>query len=148
MDYSETKKKKPSNNRPLTDYAETKQSINIKIERISNLKKAIYIRNQQRDKILIEDIDDNDVDEIQNLIEESDDEIPSNIEEIVPSKHSNTINDEEVDDTIQIVADNAATALASHIATGIHRMEIDEEFSVQYSYTTGVSNSYRSHLIN
>lgn len=88
---------------------------------------------------MVEDIDENDVVEIQNLIEECDDEIPSNIEEIVPSNHPN--NHEEVDDTIQIVADNGATALASHIATSIPRVEIDEFFSLQYSYTTDVSNS-------
>lgn len=141
VNYCEREKKVPTTNRPQSDYAETKQSIKIKVERISNLKKAINIRNQQRDKIKIDDIDDVDVEKIQELIEESDDEMPPIIDEAGPSQQPN--NEEEADSIIEIISPNGAIASTSNMdcADQTTRMETDKEFSLEYSYTTDVSTS-------
>lgn len=136
VDYCEREEKKQLSRRPLNGCARIKGKIKIKIERISNIKKALYIRNQQRDK---QKIQDPDVDAIDDLFDESDDDSVADIDEIEARPSSSANTDESMDDLVEIVAQNGLTTNAGGTTSAIAQMEVDTEFSLEYSFVVDVS---------
>lgn len=96
----------------------------------------MYIRNQQRDK---QKIQDPDVDAIDDLFDESDDDSVADIDEIEarPSTSANT--DESMDDLVEIVVHNGLTTNMGGTTSAIAQMEVDTEFSLEYSFVVDVS---------
>lgn len=136
---------------PRNKYAKLKKQIEIKIERISALKKGLCVNNQLRDKNDIECVED-DVAEIFDLLDGSDDEMPQESEmpeqieipqrneiEVTPSPSRNA-NTDENEDSVEIITENGiGIAATNEITAGIEPIQVDSEFSLQYSYTTDVS---------
>lgn len=84
------------------------------------------------------DLDDDDIEEFNKLLEAKDndsDEVPTTIHEC----DFGTPNDASNDDSDELILLESGPA-RSGIITGIAQIEIDEEFSLQYTYTTDVSS--------
>lgn len=82
----------------------------------------------------VQNLDPDDIDEIDDLIDESDDEIPQN-ENDEPQA---TNGDDSMDDDLVEIGIGVATT-RNAITAGIVPTELDQEFSLEYSYTTDVS---------
>lgn len=136
IDYCEKDFKIPKQNRPQSACAQIKKKVEIKIERISNLKKALYIRNQESDMIRLDELD---VDEMDDLLDESDDEMPPDISVTNTDPSSLANADETADDVIEINATARIVTPECLITTGIDPIEVDEEFSLEYCFVNDVS---------
>lgn len=110
LDYDENDKKDTKRKRPKTEYALLKDEIFTTIEHITNLNRALYVQNK-----LIDDLD-----EIQELLDNSD---------------SDSDSDEEL---IEIEASSSNAHEVSTSST--QNLQIDREFSLEYGYTTDVSS--------
>lgn len=130
----ERKKRSQTQRRPRSEHETIRQQIKIKIERISNIKKALNIHNQQRDKMQIQDVD---LEEIDELLDETEDEMPSDIVEIEAGHYQLAQNDGAADDLIEI--GSHAGIRTNTISTGIDPIQVDNTFSVEYSFTVDVS---------
>lgn len=108
-DYRENKREMRPTLRPHSANGNLRRKINIKIERIFNLQKALNIQNKQRDKIEIQEINEEDIAELQVLLDDDD------------------------TDTVSIDDDETPTPNA------LVPLEVDKELSLEYSYTTDVS---------
>lgn len=131
----ERNKEKPSNRRQRSESAIIREKIQVKIERISNLKKGISFQNKQRDKVDIEYIAESDVDEFDELAGGSEDEMPSEMDEI-ENVMVEPNNDESLDDLIEI---DPLAGRAPNIAAGVPPIEVDNEFSLEYCFVSDVS---------
>lgn len=134
MNYLALNTKNPSNTRrhAANSYAALKAKILVKNERITNLKKALFIGNKERDRMMIESIDEQDVEELQDLLAES---VSSDEDEEQAPLNRTTQNPETDDDIIEV---------GGHLGkpvrpAGVAPMEIDEEFSLQYAFFRNVS---------
>lgn len=131
FDYCENEKKKPLRRPPKSECAKIKEKIKINVERIANLKKAISLHNRLIDKTSIDDVD-----EIDDLLDGSDDEMPPSTDIIRAGSSMQGENDE----SIVIVSENMMYDDAPiAITTGIALVKVDNEFSVEYCYTSDVS---------
>lgn len=132
------KKTRRRRNKKPTDIAKVKMQLKIKLERITLLKKAVRVLNRHEDNRRMETIDDDDLHEFENLLEEQsdrDDEVPMNIEQIEASSAHLSMNN-DTDDLILVNDEPHLTP--SGIVTGIDPIEVDTEFSREYSFTTDV----------
>lgn len=128
--YSEEKDRKPVrqrlNNRS-TKISKLKDQIRIKAERLSNLKTAIRVYNQQLDKRELEDVD---------LYDELIDDEQMNMEgnEAESSIHTSP---EDPEESVCIIDDdwNGPTQMLP----GVEPIEVDQNLSLNYTYTTDVS---------
>lgn len=133
--YSEQKRTIPTqrrlNNRqnPVT---KLKCEIRIKSERISNLKKAIIVYNQQIDKRNVETIGGDDLAEFEALID--DDMVREREIETAPVPL-----DEESDDVL-IIGNESEPIGQGVMLPGVEPLQVDRNFSLQYTYTTDVRN--------
>lgn len=138
MNYSEyeEKRKRGTLNRNDSDTSRAKEQLKIKSERITSLKKAIHVLNQQKDKKEVVDLDNSDIEQFEDLLDEAghlDDEIPTTINECGSGSSTLATND-DTDDLILIGAPRSTA-----ITAGISPIELDREFSLEYTYTTDVS---------
>lgn len=139
VNYCEDGPKRKRRDHVPTDVEIVIEEIKIKVERLTHLKRSIDVLNRQHDKKEVMDIDDDDIEEFNKLLEAKDnerDEVPRTIDEC----DFGTSNDATNDDSDELIVMNSGPA-SSGIITGITGIEIDEEFSMQYSYTTDVSSS-------
>lgn len=137
-DESDVKRKRKPNS-TQTDVAEIKQQIQIKCEHLSLLKRAINTLNRQHDRREVLDVCESDCDEINDLIEPSDqqnEEVPINMDECDIGGPSGIANDDDSDDLLVIGHPSSSTSRV--IRTGIIPFEVDKEFSLEYTYTTDV----------
>lgn len=111
------------------------QQIKVKSERITALKRALGTMNRDSDKRCIVDLDQLDLDEYDDLLD--DDETPQCIAD-VPTPQTSS-NEEVDDDCFAINTDQQATQ-PNIMTIGVEEMllEIDRDFSLEYSYTTDV----------
>lgn len=132
MNYCESPKKNKSRSRPRGQQkliADAREKIRVKSELITRKKKAIYILNREKDNRRIENLDDSDIEEYQDLIDD-DNGVPSEMNDF----HSEPIHDEETDECI-IIESNSPRNI---ITTGVAPIEVDREFTCEYSFTTNV----------
>lgn len=171
MNYSENdvkpQRKRRQLNSPQNEMAEVQGALKIKVERVSNLKKALCFLNLQNDKRRIEDIDECDVEEYDVLL--SEDETEGCPSPVTVSMRSNCLANPTQTTTIPMQsANNAGTANGSYlpvdpkmnatdgsecndvigigsngmnsaIRTGIDPLQTDPKFSLEYSFATEVS---------
>lgn len=133
VDYCEEspkKKKRPRSPKGLQkQIAEVKGKIQIKSECITHLKKAIYILNIEHDKRKIADLD---VEEYIILLDDGDYTPPCTND----AGPSNLLLNHE-DDCIEVNRRRPAPQMST-ITTGISKVMVDRDFSLEYSYTTKV----------
>lgn len=176
VNYCESPKKKKCLSAPKGHrkrIADVIEKIQVKSERYTNLKKALYIANCENNKKYTDDVEEMDLDEYQALL--GDEHVPQNEEDICNER--SPINDGKDDDCIDLSSTskqaepNSITIGANQmtlecslpcdgedddcielpstsnqrteriaITIGVDKLplEIDEEFSCQYSYTTDV----------
>lgn len=108
-------------------------NIRIKSELITRKKKALYILNLENDGRKVEDLNDTDIEEYQGLIDDDNNGVPQDMDDIARS--SLPVDDEDLDDCI-IIRAIGDTAI---IKTGTALIEVDKDFSNEYSFTTNVS---------
>lgn len=144
MDYCESPKKKRNRSSPQgyrKRVADEKAKIEIKSERISRIKKAIFILNRQSDKREIEELDDVEVAEYHDLLDD-DNNGPQSIDDI-GVLHS-THNDEAMDDCVAVGV--GANNQVNIITTEIAPVEVDNVFSCKYGFTINVSSIKKNQI--
>lgn len=140
MNYDESdgkRKRKP--NCKQTAVAQVKERIRIKCEHMTRLKSAINALNRQHDRREVLDLCESDCEEINDLIVESDgqnEEVPTNMSECEVDGPLEIANDGDLDDLLLI--DPPSVSASSAIRAGILPIEVDREFSLEYTYTTDV----------
>lgn len=133
-DYCERQKRHGNRKgQPHSIGADLRRKIEIKVERICNLRAALCIQNYQRDKMRVDIIEDDDVDEMADMLDDSDDD---GGEIFVPDGlRPNTI--EAIDDDIVLIG-AVSVGEENLIRTGVQTLEVDNQLSLEYSYTTDV----------
>lgn len=137
LNYCENPKKKRRVSNPRgyrKEIADIKLKIKVKSERLSRVKKAIWIINRQIDKRCIDVISDTELEEYDHLIDDNG-SVPQNSN---GTSHSDSTTNDD-DDCIMIGADNQTTQ-ANAITVGVDATEllIDRGFSSDYTYTIDV----------
>lgn len=140
-DESDEKRKYRQSNGNQSAAALVKEKIRIECEHISRLKSAIGALNRQHDRREVLDVCESDCEEIDDLItapDQQNEEVPTSMDECkrVPSKFAE---DGDSDDSLIFIA--SSTLHSSIIRTGIIPLEVDNEFSLEYTYTTDVRSS-------
>lgn len=124
-----------SGRRPRSECAIIKRDIKVKIDRISKLKRDLYFRNVTRDKYKIQDVCHEDIDEMDDLLAESDDEMLSeDIEINEENTQSMQVHIEDSDD------DEESNNIGNNYL-GATRAIVDIPFSRQYAFYIDVSTS-------
>lgn len=105
----------------------------MKVEKITLLKKALFIQNLERDKRKIQRIRHRDISAIQNYLDSSDSSDDDNCNEGRPQinvhrKHAGNNND------VLVVTRNG-----EEVCDTVTMQDIDPEFSRDYGFTTDVS---------
>lgn len=137
LNYCESPKKKRGVSNPRghrLKIVELKSKLKVKLENVSLIKKAIRVLNRQVDKKCVDVISDVELEEYDDLIDNSG-SVPQNTNGTSQS-HSST-NDE--DDCIMIGAGSQSTR-TNAIMVGMDAAEllIDRDFSMEYTYITDV----------
>lgn len=129
MNYSENLENPRRGCRRLNDHqkeiAAVTAELEIKRERISNMKTALYSMNKQHDKYDIKDVEEYD-----DLISEDEGEDETDSSNIAPSTS-------ESNDVIEI-NENENNAV---IRTGVEPLQTDYSLSMEYSFITDVHNN-------
>lgn len=133
--YSEhvEKKKRINPNSAQTDIAVAKNELKIKLEYMTRFKNALRILNQQNDQKEIANLDDSDIEEFECLLDGDEPNVPVNMDDYEPNS-SKLASEDDVGDLFVVSAPEPTS-----ITTGVDPVEIDKEFSIEYSYTTDVS---------
>lgn len=115
------------------EMAQAKAELKIKIERLTNLNKALKVLNLQNDKRRVELVTDSDLEEIDDIMDtEPDHEMGIRLADTLQSSH---VADSE--DVIILGFENQPPQPT--ISVGIQSLEVDEDLSLQYSFTVDVS---------
>lgn len=113
--------------------AQAKAELKIKIERLTNLNKPLKVLNLQNDKRRVELVTDSDLEEIDDIMDtEPDHEMGIRLADTLQSSH---VADSE--DVIILGLENQPPQPT--ISVGIQSLEVDEDLSLQYSFTVDVS---------
>lgn len=124
------------------------ERLQIKVEEIDCLKKAIKFRNAQRDKKGIENLDPTDVNEFENLLDEDDDAMPQMVDPvnlIVDASHDEELMIVEPDILETVSGHENNTTLVCHSFDGfdevpsIAGLKVDMIFSMEYTYIIEVN---------
>lgn len=123
------------------DIATAMEEVRVKVERLTYLKRSIDVLNRQLDKREIMDINDEELEEFRDLLTEAGTGnvgMPTTIDECeaVSSERANI----DSEDCILIEPHIRSASGSSNISTGIDPLDIDRDFSVEYTYTTDVSS--------
>lgn len=142
MDYCESQKRKKCQSKPKghqKHIADLKENIKVKSEHLSLLKRAVRILNRAYDKKNIDNVDEMDLQEYDDLIDAGSC-VPQNMEVFGTSQ---SLSNEETDDDCVVVGAGSRTRATrtNAITEGVGEVElqIDKDFSLEYSYTTDVS---------
>lgn len=117
----------------MSEVTALKEEIRVKIEKIACLKKAVSIANREHDKIHLQELqpDSEDVDEIDDILYyESDDDMAA----VETNKQPNA--DDSDSDVIEIDPNESRPS----ITVGVPCVEIDRDFSLEYTFVRDVSS--------
>lgn len=115
--------------------ADIKKHIKVKLERITNLKKALRILNLENDKRNIDHVAESDLDEYDDLLD--DDYVPRNVDHVSETLSTSNV---DVDNDCIEVGNSNPTPQSKAITIGVDAgdLQLDKDFSQEYSYTIDV----------
>lgn len=136
VNYCEEIGRTERNVRPLNEkqkrIMELKTEIKIKSERLTYLKKAVFVFNQQIDKRKVEIIDEDDLEEFEELID--DDDMEYDVE-----NGSVPVSNADLSDNVSLIEGGRELNEQRALLPGVEPLQIDSNFSLEYSYTNDVS---------
>lgn len=112
---------------------QAKAELKIKIERVTNLNKALLVLNLQNDKRRVEFVTESDLEEIDDIMDTEPDHEPG----ICPVNTPQSSHDRDSEDVIILGFENRPANTV--ISVGVQPLEVDEDLSLQYSFTVDVS---------
>lgn len=131
MDYCEISPKKPS--AVAVEMTQAKAELKIKVERLTNLNKALVVLNLQNDKRRVELVTDSDLEEIEDIMDTEPDHDAIHRSDNAPQ----ALNDTDSEDVIILGPVNQPKQPS--LSIGVLPLEVDEDLSVQYSFIVDVS---------
>lgn len=138
INYCEKEKKlRSGRRRRISECAKSKNDIILKVHRISSLKQELYVRNITRDEYKIQVVSLEDVDEMDDLLAESENEDDI---EILSGDQAQYMEIEDSDE------DEGSNNARNNYLGSTHAV-VDKPFSLQYAFYIDVS-LYCNHLID
>lgn len=133
IDYSEISPEKPC--AVSVGMTRAKTELKIKIERLTNLNKALLVLNLQNDKRRVQLVTDSDLEEIEDIMDTE----PNHEPGIRSADEAQTAHDADNEVVIILGFEKQPPQPQPTISVGVEPLEVDEDLSLQYSFTVDVS---------